>query len=335
MPMMRDTRIAFPLVSLACAAGLAVFGCGGDSGSGPSAAQNDVCSVTKTTNSVTVKTSVDGASVTTVYVFDTEGNMASQTTVSDYSAMGDETTAKAVCEANGSVEGFTATFENGLCTVVQKVGLSGSLEDIYEAQNSACEAANEVAKSSSSSIGGLLGKSSSSAEETTLTEVDDLDALMEIECVDNVLGNKVFVKSKEKDYICASYVSSGMSFVLWLPTIDDIKKAPTCTAELILGDDDATYYSEKDNAVYACVLDITDPYNYDDAEYVWKKYGTLDVSSSSASAVSSSSKNSSEVSSSSVAVLSSSSATKEKVVTFKDGIIWEPSYQSRDRKSVV
>ena len=331
MPMMRDTRIAFPLVSLACAAGLAVFGCGGDSGSGPSAAQNDVCSVTKTTNSVTVKTSVDGASVTTVYVFDTEGNMASQTTVSDYSAMGDETTAKAVCEANGSVEGFTATFENGLCTVVQKVGLSGSLEDIYEAQNSACEAANEVAKSSSSSIGGLLGKSSSSAEETTLTEVDDLDALMEIECVDNVLGNKVFVKSKEKDYICASYVSSGMSFTLWLPTIDDIKKAPTCTAELILGDDDATYYSEKDNAVYACVLDITDPYNYDDAEYVWKKYGSLDVSSSSASVVSSSSKNSSEVSSSSVAVLSSSSATKEKVVTFKDGIIWEPSYQSRAR----
>ena len=61
---MRDTRIAFPLVSLACAAGLAVFGCGGDSGSGPSAAQNDVCSVTKTTNSVTVKTFVDGASVT-------------------------------------------------------------------------------------------------------------------------------------------------------------------------------------------------------------------------------------------------------------------------------
>ena len=103
MPMMRDTRIAFPLVSLACAAGLAVFGCGGDSGSGPSAAQNDVCSVTKTTNSVTVKTSVDGASVTTVYVFDTEGNMASQTTVSDYSAMGDETAHKAVCEANGSV----------------------------------------------------------------------------------------------------------------------------------------------------------------------------------------------------------------------------------------
>ena len=121
-----------------------------------------------------------------------------------------------------------------------------------------------------------------------------------------------------------------MSFVLWLPTIADIKKAPTCTAELILGDDDATYYSEKDNAVYACVLDITDPYNYDDAEYVWKKYGSLDVSSSS-SAVSSSSKNSSEVSSSSVAVLSSSSATKEKVVTFKDGIIWEPSYQSRVR----
>ena len=30
MPMMRDTRIPFPLISLACAAGLAVFGCGGD-----------------------------------------------------------------------------------------------------------------------------------------------------------------------------------------------------------------------------------------------------------------------------------------------------------------
>ena len=330
MPMMRDTRIPFPLISLACAAGLAVFGCGGDSSSGPSA-QNDVCSVSKTSNAVTVKTSIDGASVTTVYVFDTEGNMASQTTISDYSAMGDEVTAKAVCEANGSVEGFTATYENGQCTVVQKVGLAGSLEEIYEAQNAACDVANEAAKPSSSSVGGLLGKSSSSAEEAPLTEVDDLDALMEIECNGNALGNKIFVKSKDKDYICASYASSGMSFTLWFPTIDDIQNAPTCTAELILGDENATYYSEKDNSIYACVLDITDPYNYDDAEYVWKKYGTLDVSSSASAVTSSSSNNSSDVSSSSVAVLSSASATKEKVVTFKDGIIWEPSYKSRAR----
>jgi len=328
MPMMRDSRIPSPIISLVCAASLLVFGCGGDSSSSPSV-QNDVCSVTKTANSVTVKSTVDGASTTTIYVFGTDGNMVSETIVTDFSDV-DDATAKAICDANASVEGITATYENGQCTVVQKVGLAGSLEDIYEAQSIVCDVANEATKPSSSSVGKNTNGSSSSTEEKTVTEVDDLTALAVIKCNSSTLGDKVFVKSEDKDYVCASYESSGMDFTTWFPTIDDIKNAPTCSQNLILGDDDAIYFSEKDNTIYACVLDITDPYNFDDAEYVWKNYGEFEVVSS-ASVESSSSEISTVASSSSAVVLSSASTTKEKVVTFKDGIIWEPSYKSRAR----
>ena len=329
---MPKVQSAFSLsLSLACLASFIVFGCGGDSGSSPSV-QNDECSVTKTANSVTVKSVVDGASTTTVYVFTTNGDMASITTVTDYSNV-DEATAKAICDASGSVEGFTATYENGQCTVVQKEGISGTLDDIYDAQNAVCGEVNESAKSSNSSSDSLFDESSSSAAETALTEVDDLMALALIKCNDSKLGSKIFVVSENKDYICASYESSGMAFTTWFPTIDNIKNAPTCTQELILSGDDATYFSESDNTIYACVLDITDPYNFDDAKYVWKSYGEFEVSSSSAAVILSSSSEASKTPSSSSATVVASSASKstEKQVTFKDGIIWEPSYESRAR----
>ena len=52
--------------SLICAASIGLFGCGSDSSSSGPDATNDLCSVTKTGNSVTVKTAANGTATTTV-----------------------------------------------------------------------------------------------------------------------------------------------------------------------------------------------------------------------------------------------------------------------------
>ena len=159
----------------ACAACFAVFGCGGDSSSSSATSpQEDVCSVSKTSNSVTVKQSVEGVSSTMIYMFDANGDMVSITTVSDFSAMEDDATAKAVCDASGSVDGFKASYENGKCTIIQTVGLAGSLEDIYAAQNAVCDAENEGVKLSSSSVGDSPIESSSSSLPTDVAKLSDL-----------------------------------------------------------------------------------------------------------------------------------------------------------------
>ena len=131
--------------SLICAASIGLLGCGSDSSSSGPDATSDVCSVTKTGNSVTMKTTAGGATTTTVYVFGADGNMVSQSTITDYSQMGDDVTAKTVCEASGTVEGFSATYEAGKCTVTQTVGLVGTLDEIYDAQNAVCDATRTTA----------------------------------------------------------------------------------------------------------------------------------------------------------------------------------------------
>lgn len=331
----------------ACAACFAVFGCGGDSSSSSATSpQEDVCSVSKTSNSVTVKQSVEGVSSTMIYMFDANGDMVSITTVSDFSAMEDDATAKAVCDASGSVDGFKASYENGKCTIIQTVGLAGSLEDIYAAQNAVCDAENEGVKLSSSSVGDSPIESSSSSLPTDVAKLSDLK---EIDCDNNILGYRIFVTTENLVYICASYKATSGTYTTWYPVIDDIKNAPKCTEELILSGEKSSYYAEKDNSIYGCVLDIKDPYDFSSAEYVWKISGVAEtdngkVSSSSVNSgagVSSSSSINSEsgISSSansgivvsSSSSLASSSASTEKVVTFKDGIIWEPSYASRVR----
>ena len=124
-----------------CVASLALFGCG-DSSSGSSDGEK-VCSVSKTTNSVTVNSLTPGGT-TYSYEFDDAGNMLRQVSVFDFSAKAEEE-AEAECRSSGVVDGFTSHFEAGKCTVEQTVGLSGTLDQVFQEQSVICDDLNAAA----------------------------------------------------------------------------------------------------------------------------------------------------------------------------------------------
>ena len=137
------------LASAVCAASFGLLGCGGGSGgSGPNS-QNDVCKATKSGNFVTVEMNANGAVTTTIYEFGDDGKMVSTSNVTEVGDNG-----KTACEAMNVSGVSEATFEAGKCTVKTTTGLMpGSIDDIYKAQNLACDKANEAANPASNSSG--------------------------------------------------------------------------------------------------------------------------------------------------------------------------------------
>ncbi len=137
------------LVSAVCAASFGLLGCGGGSGgSGPNS-QSDVCKATKSGNFVTVEMNANGAVTTTIYEFGDDGKMTSTSNVTEVGDNG-----KSACEAMNVSGVSEATFEAGKCTVKTTTGLMpGSIDDIYKAQNLACDKANEAANPASNSSG--------------------------------------------------------------------------------------------------------------------------------------------------------------------------------------
>lgn len=311
-------------LSLFCAASIGLFGCGSDSSSSGPDATSDVCSVTKTGNSVTMKTTAGGATTTTVYVFGADGNMVSQSTITDYSQMGDDVTAKTVCEASGTVEGFSATYEAGKCTVTQTVGLVGTLDEIYDTQNAVCEATNEVAKPASSS-----GSSESSSK-----SVKSLVELFQSPCAESNSGETVKVTGEKSDYICASIdLGMGMTTYTWAPAVSKIEDMDECSQSWAIANPQKTYaYDKSKKQIYTCSMDP------ESLTWKWSALGAaLDIADDDeedgdeVDNLGSSGSTKADPSETSTPESSSSSGPKEKVVTFEDGIMYTSTYGDRVR----
>ncbi|MCQ2106756.1 MAG: hypothetical protein MJZ26_13315 [Fibrobacter sp.] len=167
-------RIAFAATPLLTAL---LIACGSDS-NGTSANhydgtssgdKNGVCSISKNATSITMKMNVNGAVTTTVYDFD-GGRLASQSTITDVSAMGSN--AKYACESMANGEGFEASFDAGKCTVKQTAGLaSETMDQVYQAQSAACDAANNMANGVTNPTG------NGSTDPSGATSVDEICAV--------------------------------------------------------------------------------------------------------------------------------------------------------------
>jgi len=306
-----------------CAASIGLFGCGSDSSSSGPDVPSDVCSVTKSGNSVTVKMAANGTVTTTVYVFGADGNMVSQSTITDYSQMGDDATAKAVCEASGAVEGFSATYEDGKCTVSQTVGLVGTLDEIYNTQNAVCDATNESAKPASS------GSSESSSK-----SVKSLMELFQSSCAESNSGEMVKVTGEESDYICATIdLGVGMSTYTWAPAVSKIEGMDECSQDWAIANPQKTYaYDKSKKQIYTCSM------NPESLNWEWHALGAaLDLGDDDEEegdedeVLGSSGSTGTDPSEISTPESSSSSGPREKVVTFEDGIMYTSTYGDRVR----
>lgn len=310
------------LCSSAC---FALMACGGDSSSNSGTVSNDACSVTSTANSVTMTVNpVNGTSTMTVSVFGTDGAMTAQTVVTTYPVSVDTMTVSSTCAAMSAVstQGVTVSCNaaNRQYTVTTTTGLSGDLNSTLAADQAACDAMNNVAASSASASVESSGSSKST--------VSDLTTLLKTACTAANAGSVVTVTSENSDYVCASYSAAGVSAYAWTPLIDDIANAGTCSMAYVTANPTKTmYFSQKDSKIYSCTMD-------ENAEWNWvASESQTALSSAGASTESSSSGgiSASTGTSSSAMVVQSSSSAKEKVVTFQDGLMWEPSYKTRVR----
>lgn len=100
---------------------------------------DDICSVTKTGTTVSMKSNVDGETYTTVFVF-AGGELTSVVSTADLSALGDDAIAEAVCTASAK-GGATAKYDKGKCTVTEDADFYGSmtLDEIYELNVETCD----------------------------------------------------------------------------------------------------------------------------------------------------------------------------------------------------
>lgn len=171
--------------------------CGGsDSSSGPST-PSEACSVTKAANSVTTIMHTENGASTTTYIFGADGNMTQQITETDYSAMGDA--AKTACEAMNQ-DGFSANYEGGKCTVIQTIGLFGSIDLIYQTQVAACDAVNGSS--------GSIAPTTDDVIENDGKTVATLSELSKQSCNEYQTGKSFFVTEASRTYMC---VYNGMS----------------------------------------------------------------------------------------------------------------------------
>ena len=313
--MLNCKRSSIAFTTAICAASFGLFGCGGDSNGTGAEAQGDVCSISKDASSITMTMEANGVSTTTIYEFD-GGELSAQSTVTDMSAMGDN--AQAACDAMAMMDGFEASLEGTQCTVRQTVGLmGGSMDQIYEVQKKACDAANEAANSSSSgSKDNPFAKSSSSG-----SSGDEI-------CSVAKTSTTVTVKTNiEGEQMTGVFVFVGGVLTSLVNTVDlssfgdDVATAQAvCSAYALAGA--TASYEEGKCVVTEDVSDMADvtldeiyEKNMEECEALKAEYGS----------------SSSESSDDPTPKSSASTGGKEKVVTFEDGIIWQPSYDSRAR----
>ncbi|MBR2197673.1 MAG: hypothetical protein IJ909_04445 [Fibrobacter sp.] len=310
------------LASAVCAASFGLFGCGSDSnGSGPNS-QGDVCSVTKNGNSLTVKMEANGAVTTTIYEFGEDGNMASQSTVTEVGDNG-----QTACEAM-NVEGVSeASFEDGKCTVKTTAGLMpGSIDQLQQAQQMACDKANEAVKPASNSS----GKSGSSQG----GDSDDI-------CSVTKTATTVTVKTNDDgDASTVVYVFAGGKLTSEVMTSvlsalgDDATAEAVCKAGAAAGGS-ASYEKGGKCTVTLDIgstgLDLLgnmtlDELYEDNKETCEAMKAAVNPSSSGSEGTTPGSSGSGSTTKS-----SASAGPKEKVVTFEDGIMYTASYNDRVR----
>lgn len=312
--MLNCKRSSIALTTAICAASFGLFGCGGDSNGTGADAQGDVCSISKDASSITMTMEANGVSTTTIYEFD-GGELSAQSTVTDMSAMGDN--AQAACDAMAMMDGFEASLEGTQCTVRQTVGLpGGSMDQIYEVQKKACDAANEAAnpKSSGSKDNPFAKSSNSGASDDEICSVSKTATTVTMKS--NINGEQmtgVFV-------FVGGELSSLVNTIDLSSLGDDATAQAVCSAYALAGA--TANYEEGKCVVTEDVSDMADvtldeiyEENMEECEALKAEYGS----------------SSSESSDDPTPKSSSGSGKKEKVVTFEDGIIWQPSYKSRAR----
>jgi hypothetical protein len=310
------------LASAVCAASFGLFGCGSDSnGSGPNS-QGDVCKATKSGNFITVEMNANGAVTTTIYEFGDDGNMVSTSNVTEVGDNG-----KAACEAM-NVEGVSeATFEGGKCTVKTTTGLMpGSIDDIYQAQNMACDAANEAAKPASTDSGNNnpFAKSSNSSGNGG-TGADDI-------CSVTKTSSTVTIKTNvDGEAYTTVFVFAGGELTSVVSTADLSALGDDATAEAVCiasakGGATAKYDKGK-----CTVTEDADFYGSMTADEIYE----LNVESCDEMKAAANPANGGDggttPGSSDSGKTSSNSGPKEKVVTFEDGIMYTASYNDRVR----
>lgn len=310
------------LASAICAAGFGLIGCGDDSkGSGPNS-QSDVCKATKSGNFITVEMNANGAVTTTIYEFGDDGNMVSTSNVTEVGDNG-----KAACEAM-NVEGVSeATFEGGKCTVKTTTGLMpGSIDDIYQAQNMACDAANEAAKPASTDSGNKnpFAKSSNSSGNGG-TGADDI-------CSVTKTGTTVSMKSNvDGETYTTVFVFAGGELTSVVSTADlsalgdDAIAEAVCTASAKGG---ATAKYDKGKCTVTEDADFYGSMTFD--EIYELNVEACDEMKAAANPANGGDEGTTPGSSGS-GKTSSNSGPKEKVVTFEDGIMYTASYNDRVR----
>ncbi len=318
-----NKKITIVLASAICAAGFGLIGCGDDSkGSGPNA-QGDVCTVDKNGNTLSVKMEANGVVTTTIYEFGDDGNMVSQSTVTDVGDNG-----KAACEAM-NVEGVSeASFEGGKCTVKTTAGLMpGSIDQLEQAQQKACDAANEAVKPASTDSGNKnpFAKSSNSSGNGG-TGADDI-------CSVTKTGTTVTIKENvEGESYTTVFVFAGGELTSVVSTADlsaigdDVTAEAVCNAYAKGG---ATAKYDKGKCTVTEDVEIFGAATLD--EVYEDNVETCNEAKAAANPANGGDEGTTPGSSDSGSTTktSSNSGNKEKVVTFADGIIWQPSYESR------
>ena len=313
------------LASAVCAASIGLFGCGSDSkGSGPNA-QGDVCTADQTGNTLTVKNDVNGVVTTTIYEFGDDGNMASQSTVTDVGAGGES-----ACNAM-NVEGVSeASFEGGKCTVKTTAGLMpGSIDQLEQTQQMACDAANEAVKPASTDSGNKnpFAKSSNSSGNGGM-DGDDI-------CSVTKTSSTVTIKTNvDGEAYTTVFVFAGGELTSVVSTADlsaigdDVTAEAVCnayakggaTAKYDMGKctvtEDADFYGSMTfDEIYELNVESCDEMKAAANPANGGDEGTTPGSSDSGSITKS----------------SASAGPKEKVVTFEDGIMYTSTYGDRVR----
>ena len=317
------------LASAICAASFGLVACGSDSsGSGPNA-QGDVCTVDKNGNTLTVKNDVNGVVTINIYEFGEDGNMASQSTVTDVGAGGES-----ACK-DMNVEGVSeASFEDGKCTVKTTVGLMpGTIDQLQQAQQMACDKANEAVKPASNSSGrsGSSGKSGSSQG----GDGDDI-------CSVTKTATTVTVKTNDDgDASTVVYVFAGGKLTSEVMTSDLSALGDDATAEAVCKAGAAAGGSASYEKGGKCTvtldigstgLDLLGNMTLDELYEDNKE--TCEAMKAAVNPSSSGSEGSTTPGSSGSGSTTKSSASagpKEKVVTFEDGIMYTASYNDRVR----
>lgn len=313
------------LASAICAAGFGLIGCGDDSkGSGPNA-QGDVCTVDKNGNTLSVKMEANGVVTTTIYEFGDDGNMASQSTVTDVGDNG-----QAACEAM-NVEGVSeASFEGGKCTVKTTAGLMpGSIDQLEQAQQMACDAANEAAKPASTDSGNKnpFAKSSNSSGNGG-TGADDI-------CSVTKTSSTVTIKTNvDGEAYTTVFVFAGGELTSVVSTSDLSALGDDATAEAVCiasAKGGATAKYDKGKCTVTEDADFYGSMTFD--EIYELNVETCDEMKAAVNSANGGDEGTTPGSSGSGSTTKSSASAgpKEKVVTFEEGIMYTSTYGDRVR----